>query len=171
MESLLSLYYAYFHTYVNYANLATASIIRINFKKIHSPQKCAICIILRKDKFSHARQLFVQNKVFNTYQLNILNNLIFMHKVKTETAPVAFLPKFWKPAHPYPTNGSVKIAPQKTAPYDYTHLWKFPPLKIVPLKIAPQENYPQKINPKKIVPYESCHHSREKLKVVTMQSI
>ena len=55
MESLLSLYYAYFHTYVNYANLATASIIRINFKKIHSPQKCAICIILRKDKFSHAR--------------------------------------------------------------------------------------------------------------------
>ena len=94
MESLLSLYYAYFHTYVNYANLATASIIRINFKKIHSPQKCAICIILRKDKFSHARQLFVQNKVFNIYQLSILNTLIFMHKVKTETAPVVFLRKF-----------------------------------------------------------------------------
>ena len=39
-------------------------------------------------------------------QLNILNNLIFMHKVKTETAPAIFLPKFQKPAHPYPTRFS-----------------------------------------------------------------
>ena len=27
-----------------------------------------------------------------------------MHKVKTKTAPAVFLPKFQKPAHPYPTN-------------------------------------------------------------------
>ena len=59
MESLLSLYYAYFHTYVNYANLATASIIRINFKKIHSPQKCAICIILRKDKLLYRTKFLI----------------------------------------------------------------------------------------------------------------
>ena len=39
------------------------------------------------------------------------------------------------------------------------------------LENCPQENYPQKINAKKFVPYESCHHSRENLKVVTMQSI
>ena len=38
--------------------------------------------------------------MINVYQLNILNNLIFMHKVKTETAPAVFLPKFQKPAHP-----------------------------------------------------------------------
>ena len=29
-----------------------------------------------------------------------------MHKVRTKTAPVVFLPKFQKPAHPYPTNSS-----------------------------------------------------------------
>ena len=40
-----------------------------------------------------------------------------------------------------------------------------------PLENCPEENYPQKINPKKAAPYESCHHSREKLKVVTMRSI
>ena len=80
--------------------------IRTNLKKIHSQQKHAIRIIFRKDKFSRTKELFVQNKVFNVYQLNILNNLIFMHKVRNETAPAVFLPKFQKPAHPYPTNFS-----------------------------------------------------------------
>ena len=56
-----------------------------------------------KDKFLRTQELFVQSKVFNVYQLNILNNFKFMYKVKTETAPAVFLPKFQKPAHPYPT--------------------------------------------------------------------
>ena len=33
-----------------------------------------------------------------------MNNLIFMHKIKTETPPAVSLPKFQKPAHPYPSN-------------------------------------------------------------------
>ena len=41
-ESLLSLDYAYIHTYVNYANLAWASMI---------------CIIFQEDKFSHTNFL------------------------------------------------------------------------------------------------------------------
>ena len=63
-ESLLSLYYAYIHTYVNYANLAWASAIRTNF---HSHQKHAIRIIFRQDKFSHTKGLFVQSKVYFEY--------------------------------------------------------------------------------------------------------
>ena len=68
-----------------------------------------------------------------------------------------------------------KLPPMKITPYKNTHLWKFPPLKILPSENRPlenchQENYHQKINPKKTVPYKSCHHSLEKLKVVTMQS-
>ena len=59
-----------------------------------------------KDKFLRTQELFVQNKVFNVCQLNILNYFTFMHKVKTETAPAVFLPKFQKPAHPYPTTFS-----------------------------------------------------------------
>ena len=50
----------------------------------------------------------------------------------------------------------------------FTNIQKISPQKISPSENRPQENCPQKINPKKIVPYESCHHSREKLKVVTM---
>ena len=37
-ESLFSLYYAYIHTYVNYANLAWARTIGTNLKKIHSQE-------------------------------------------------------------------------------------------------------------------------------------
>ena len=77
-----------------------------NLKKINSQQKHAIRIIFHKDKFSHTKELFVLNRVFNVYQLNFLTNLIFMHEVETETAPAVFLPKFQKPAHPYPTNFS-----------------------------------------------------------------
>ena len=55
---------------------------------------------------------------------------------------------------------SRKLPPMKIPSYESFPLWKLPSRKL-----------PQKINPKKIVPYESCHHSREKLKVVTMQSI
>ena len=57
-------------------------------------------IIFHKDKFSHIKELFVQEKIFNVYQLNILSDLIFMHKVRTETVPAVFLPKFQKPGHP-----------------------------------------------------------------------
>ena len=105
-ESLLSLYNVYIQRYINYANLGWASTLRTNLKKIHSYQKHSIRIIFCKDKFSHTKELFVQNKVFNAYQLNISNNLIFMHKVRNGTAPV----------HPYPTNFSkliyIKQAPQ-----------------------------------------------------------
>ena len=45
----------YCHTYINYANLAQASTIRTDLKKIHSQQKHAIRIIFRKDKFSHTK--------------------------------------------------------------------------------------------------------------------
>ena len=37
-------------------------------KKIHNRQKHAISIIFGKDKFSHIKELFVQNKAFNAYQ-------------------------------------------------------------------------------------------------------
>ena len=67
MESLLSLYYAYIHTYINYANLAWASTIRTNLKKMNIQQKHDIHLIFSKDKFSHTKELFVQNKIFNVY--------------------------------------------------------------------------------------------------------
>ena len=40
------------------------------------------------------------------YKKIVIKNRIFMHEARNETAPGVFLPKFQKPAHPYPINFS-----------------------------------------------------------------
>ena len=37
--------------------------------------------------------------MFNVYQLNILNNIMFLHKISTKTAPSVFDPHFQKPSN------------------------------------------------------------------------
>ena len=103
-RSLLVLYYSFIHTYVNYRNIAWGSTNRTNLKKINSLQKHAIRIIHRKDRLAHARELFRESKILNIFQLNILNNLVFMHKIKSQIAPNLFQNKFRKQTHKYPTN-------------------------------------------------------------------
>ena len=105
-RSLLVLYYFFIHTYINYGNIAWGSTNRTNLKKINSLQKHAIRIIHCKDRFAHARELFRESKILNVFQLNILNNLVFMHKIKYQAAPKIFQNKFSKPTHKYPTNFS-----------------------------------------------------------------
>ena len=105
-NALLALYYSYIQTYINYANIAWGSTCRTNLKKLNSQQKHAIRIIFNKDKFARRREIFKGQKILNIYQLNILNNTIFMHRVENKTAPSIFLTKFCKPSHVYPTNFS-----------------------------------------------------------------
>ena len=42
----------------------------------------------------------------NIYQLNIFNNLLFLHRVKNGKATNVFLSKFLRPSHHYPTSFS-----------------------------------------------------------------
>ena len=42
----------------------------------------------------------------NIYQLNIFNNLLFLHWVKNGKVPNVFLSKFLRPSHHYPTSFS-----------------------------------------------------------------
>ena len=44
----------------------------------------------------HTRELFRESKTLNVYEFNILNNLVFMHKIKSRTAPKVFQNKFRK---------------------------------------------------------------------------
>ena len=89
-RALLCLYYSYIHSYLNYANTAWCSTNRTYLKKLQSQQKHAIRIIFQ----------------LNIYQLNIFNNLLFLHRVKNEKAPNIFLFKFLRPSHHYPTSFS-----------------------------------------------------------------
>ena len=79
---------------------------RTYLKKLQSQQKHAIRIIFRQNKFVHTREHFKENNILNIYQLNIFNNLLFLHRVKNGKAPNVFLSKFLRPSHHYPTSFS-----------------------------------------------------------------
>lgn len=70
-ESLVMLYYSFIHTYTNYGNIAWGSTNRTNLEKINIKQKYSVWVIHSKDRFTHARKLFRENKTLNIFQLNI----------------------------------------------------------------------------------------------------
>ena len=76
-DSLLSLYFSYIHSYINYVNLVWASTHKTNLKKIHSQQKHALRIVYNKDRYYRAKELFSSCNVLNVYKLNLLNTCIF----------------------------------------------------------------------------------------------
>ena len=57
-------------------------------------------------KYESVRELLRSLKILNVYQINILNNAYFMHRINTKTSPTVFLSKFTKPSHTYPTRFS-----------------------------------------------------------------
>ena len=52
------------------------------------------------------REHFKENNISNIYQLNIFNNLLFLHRDKNGKAPNVFLSKFLGPSHHYTTSFS-----------------------------------------------------------------
>ena len=77
-----------------------------NLKKINSQQKHALRIIYNKTKYESVREILKSLNILNMYQINILNNAIFMHRVNANNAPNIFLEKLTKPYHLYETRFS-----------------------------------------------------------------
>ena len=96
-DSLLSLYFSYIHSYINYANLTWAS--KTNLEKIHSQQKYALRKVYNEDRYHHSKELFRSCNVLNVCKLNLLNTSIFMYKIKTETGPAAVHTTFKMSSH------------------------------------------------------------------------
>ena len=105
-KSLLSLYYSYIHSYINYGGVSWGGTCRTNLKKINSQQKHALRIIFNKSKFEHTSALFKSSKILNVQKLNIFNTAVFMHKIQGKSATSIFLPKFRKLSHLYSTRFS-----------------------------------------------------------------
>ena len=55
---------------------------------------------------SNIQGTFSEKNILDAYQLNILNNVTFMQKISTKTAPSMFHSHFERPSHSYPTNVS-----------------------------------------------------------------
>ena len=86
-HSLLPLYHSYIHSYINYCIIAWGSTIRTKLGKIYRQQKYAI----RIDRLLHTRKFFKECKVLNKYQVNIWENLVFMHQINSNTIPTILL--------------------------------------------------------------------------------
>ena len=102
------------HTYFDYGNTAWGRTNRTNLKNIRSEQKHGMRIIRCKNRFTYTRELFRGSKILNVFHLNILNSLVFMHKIKSQTAPKIFQNKFRNPTHKH-----LKIFPHPITVYHH----------------------------------------------------
>ena len=71
-----------------------SAIVRQNLKKIQSRGKHAVQIVFNVNKKTHARPLFQEINAVNIYQINLLQVLVFMQRIKISTFPMVFLTYF-----------------------------------------------------------------------------
>ena len=98
-KCLKHIYFAFIHSYINYANIAWASTNHTKLKKLYNKQKHASRIIYNKDKLTHAKPLMK-----SLCQINIFQTLNLMFKSQHRLSPVVFQNMFKKVKHKYPTN-------------------------------------------------------------------
>ena len=82
-KCLRSIYFSFIHSFINYVNIAWASTNKPNQEKLFGKQKQAAGIIFNQDRFTHVRPLL---KTLNVCQINLLQVLLFMHKIKTNSS-------------------------------------------------------------------------------------
>ena len=75
-------------------------------KKLFGKQKQAAHIIFNQDRFTHVRPLLKTLNALNVYQINFLQVLPFMHKIKTNSSPGNSLHQFQAISHKYATRYS-----------------------------------------------------------------
>ena len=78
-------------------------LIKLNLKKIFGKQKQTTHIVFNQDRFTRACPL---PKALNVYQINFLQVLLFMHKIKINSSPRIFLHQFQTINHKYTTRYS-----------------------------------------------------------------
>ena len=105
-KSLKSIYFAYIHSYLIYANIAWASTYRTKLKTMYFHQRHAVRIVFNEDKLTQSRPLLRSLNALNLYQINLYQHLEFMYKLNKNKAPLAFNELIKKQFHKYPTKFS-----------------------------------------------------------------
>ena len=82
-EELLMIYYFFRRIYINYGNITWGSTSKINLKKQAASKNMQRESYIEEisHNFTHLKYLFREIKILDVFQLNILNNLVFMHKI------------------------------------------------------------------------------------------
>ena len=103
-KSLRSIYFALVHPYINYANIAWASTNKTYLNRILGKQKQATRIMSSDGISIPLRLLMKELNILNKYQINILQHLLFMFKVKDSITPRVFNQAFSLIDQLYSTN-------------------------------------------------------------------
>ena len=87
-----TLYFSFFHSYLNYVNIAWASITKSKLRKIARHQRQAVNDIPKNEKqeITNSRKFMEENGILNVYKLNLYQVLNFMFRVHNETIPKSF---------------------------------------------------------------------------------
>ena len=62
------------------------ALIKLNLKKLFGKQKQAVRIIFNQDRFTYARPLLKTLNALNVHQINLMQVLLLMHKIKTNSS-------------------------------------------------------------------------------------
>ena len=62
------------------------ALIKLNLKKLFGKQKQAVRIIFNQDRFTYARPLLKTLNALNVHQINLMQVLLFMHQIKTNSS-------------------------------------------------------------------------------------
>ena len=105
---MTSLYFLFFHSYLNYGNIAWESRTKSKLRKIASQHRQAVNAIPKNDnqEITNSRKFMEENGILNKYKLNLYQVLNFMFRVHTETIPKSFQTKFQYMEHKYETKQS-----------------------------------------------------------------
>ena len=101
-----NIYFALVHPYINYAKIAWASTNKTYLKRFLGKQKEVARLISPDDIPISSRLLMEELNILNVCQINILQHLIFMFKVKNSIIPRAFNQLSSLIDHIYPTRFS-----------------------------------------------------------------
>ena len=77
---MATLYFLFFHSYLNYGNIAWASTTKSKLRKIASQQRQAVNAIPKNDnqEITNSRTFMEENGILNVYKLNLYEVLNFM---------------------------------------------------------------------------------------------
>ena len=87
----LQTYFSFIHSYIDYKNIPWARTNKTKVRKQFGNQKQAARIIFNQDRLTHACPLLKTLNAPNVYQINLLQVLLFMHKIKINSSPQIFL--------------------------------------------------------------------------------
>ena len=91
--------------YFYYVSNAWASTQKNKLKIINIKQKHAVRRIFNENRLCHSRSLLITLNALNVYELNIYQNLYFMHRLKNDNISKIFT-ELIKRKHKYPTKFS-----------------------------------------------------------------